>query len=258
VNVQARFHGAGHDYEPGSPHLRHPALRSRVSASLARLVRGDPRCRALELGAGHGTFTSVLRQAGTAVVVTEMSPASAATLRRRFAGDSGVTVVDDPDGDWAFRTDSRFDLVVCVSVLHHIPDYLRTVERLAALLVPGGAFVCWQDPTWYPTMPVHHRALSSGSYFAWRLGGGDLARGAATRWRRLRRVYDETSPADMAEYHVVRQGVDQEAVATRLRQAFRDVAVMRYWSTQSPALQRVGERLGVTNTFGIEATGRLG
>ncbi|HKE73697.1 MAG TPA: hypothetical protein VKB57_08800, partial [Acidimicrobiales bacterium] len=103
-----------------------------------------------------------------------------------------------------------------------------------------------------------HRVLSTGAYFAWRVGRGDLARGAATRWRRLRRVYDADSPADMAEYHVVRHGVDQVALAALLRPAFREVAVTRYWSTQSPSLQRVGERLGAANTFGIEATGRLG
>ena len=142
-----------------------------------------------------------------------MSPASAAVLRERFRGDAHVVVEDDPDGDWVFRTTSSFDLSVCISVLHHIPDYLRTVGRLVDVLSPAGSFVCWQDPTWYPGMRWSVRALSTGSYFAWRVGRGDLARGLGTRLRRLRRRYDETDPADMAEYHVVRNGVDQEALA---------------------------------------------
>jgi SAM-dependent methyltransferase len=262
MNVQAQFHGPGFDYEPGSPHLRHDRLRRRIANSLSELVRAriaaTGRCHALELGAGHGTFTACLRAAGASVLVTEMSPASAASLLARFADDDGVEVEDDPDGDWVFRSDAAVDLAVCVSVLHHIPDYLRTVRRICDLLAAGGAFACWQDPTWYPTMPLATRALSTGSYFAWRVAQGELARGAATRWRRLRRHYVESNPDDMAEYHVVRNGVDHRALADLLSAHFTDVAVASYWSTQSARLQAVGERLGLTNTFGIEATGAHG
>ena len=87
-------------------------------------------------------------------------------------------------------------------------------------------------------------ALSTGSNFAWRVGRGDLARGLGTRLRRLRRGYDQTDPADMAEYHVVRNGVDQEAFARLLRLRFTTVTTVTYWSTQAAALQRLGERLG--------------
>jgi SAM-dependent methyltransferase len=262
VNLQAQFHGPGFDYEPGSPHLRHDRLRHRIADSLCGLVgervATSGRCHALELGAGHGTFTACLRESGASVVVTEMSPVSAARLRERFAGDAGVDVEDDPDGDWVFRSDAPFDLAVCVSVVHHIPDYLRTVARISELLTPGGSFACWQDPTWYAATPLTTRALSTGSYFAWRMAQGNLARGAATRLRRLRRRYDESSPYDMAEYHVVRDGVDQRALAALLGTRFAHVRVTTYWSTHSARLQAVGERLGLTNTFGIEATGAHG
>lgn len=60
----------------------------------------------------------------------------------------------------------------------------------------------------------------------------------------------------MTEYHVVRQGVDEQALVTFLTTAFSHVDVLRYWSTQAAPLQRLGEKLGLRNTFGIEATGR--
>ena len=39
-----------------------------------------------------------------------------------------------------------------------------------------------------------------------------------------------------------------------LRLRFTTVTTVTYWSTQAAALQRVGERLGVVNTFGMIAT----
>jgi hypothetical protein len=120
----------------------------------------------------------------------------------------------------------------------------------------GGAFVSWQDPTWYPSVSPGVRAVSAGSYFAWRLGQGHLRRGLATRWRRLRGIRDETRPEDSAEYHVVRQGVDQDAIVRRLDPWFSSVGLRRYWSTQAGVLHRLGQRVGLENTFAIEATRR--
>ena len=261
MSSQDRFYVHGFDYERGSPHLKHDELRSAISgsleASVSRSLAEIGRCRTLELGAGHGTFTGLLRQFGAEVVVTEMSSASASRLRQRFARDQGVTVVHDHDGDWIFRNEQTFDLVVCLSVLHHIPDYLRTVDRLTCLLAPGGTFASWQDPIWYPSTPRYVRVASTASYFAWRLGRGRIRRAVSTRMRRLRGVLDESRPEDMTEYHVVRQGVDQQAILDLLSDRFTTAAVLTYWSTQAAPLQRLGELIGLANTFAIEATGAL-
>jgi SAM-dependent methyltransferase len=166
-------------------------------------------------------------------------------------------VVHDADGSWAATTENRFDLVVALSVLHHIPDYLRAVETYARVTTPGGTFVCWQDPLWYERLPRSTRLAARAAYFGWRLRQGDFRRGIATRIRRLRGTYDTANPSDMSEYHVVRKGVDEDALVRLLQRWYGDVRVATYWATQSSIGQRVGEQFGFADTFTITARERL-
>jgi 2-polyprenyl-6-hydroxyphenyl methylase / 3-demethylubiquinone-9 3-methyltransferase len=260
VTAQDSFHDAQHAYEPGSPHLRHPQIRNAVTRDLQGLVGRardrHGRCRVIEIGAGHGTFTETLLAGGAQVTVTEASQASAALLQERYAHDSRVQVFYDSTGEETLDLVGPFDLVVCVSVLHHIPDYLRFIDALTDRVEEGGAFYSVQDPLWYPRIGAAVHAAHMAAYFAWRVPQGDLWRGIGTRIRRLRRVYDD-SPSDLVEYHVVRQGVDEEAIAEHLRAKFSDVDVFRYWSTQSPALQTLGQLTRMRSNFGVVASGRL-
>ena len=260
ANLQEVSHGEGFDYERGSPHLKHAHLRAKVSDSLRRSAqtilgqRGE--CRVLEIGAGHGDFTDVLLGTGASVTVTEMSRPSAQVLQSRYQRNPRVEVVVDHDGDWIFNTDRPFDMVAAVSVLHHIPDYLSFIGRAVELLSLGGSFVSWQDPLYYPRRSQAERAADRIFYLAWRLGQGELSKGVSTRWRRVRGVYDESNPSDMVEYHVVRDGVDEEAIRKLLEPKFGEVRILPYWSTQSRMGQRIGDRLGLETTFGIVADQR--
>ena len=166
-------------------------------------------------------------------------------------------MVADPDGSWVFATDERFDLVVAISVLHHIPDYLAAVARYADVTEPGGAFISWQDPAWYSRVPRRTLLASRWAYLAWRLGQGNFALGFATRIRRLRGVLDETNVSDMSEYHVVRQGVDEDALTSLLQQRYEETTTTMYWSSQARPLHRIGLRLGLGGTFSLLARDRL-
>lgn len=257
--LQEREHGVGHDYASGSPHIRHHTIRDRLIGDLHSLVQDvigrNGTCHVLELGAGHGNFTDHLLAAGARVTVTEMSEPSVYFLRNRFRHNPNVTVLHDPDGTAARQADPP-DAVVCISVLHHIPDYLGAVKELVERIVPGGAFLSAQDPLWYPRRSRLSMSLDRNAYFLWRLGQGRLRRGLSTRVRRLRGVYDDTNEADMVEYHVVRDGVDEEALRALLTPEFAEVEVRRYWSTQSGLLQAVGDRLCPPSTFGLVAGNR--
>ena len=261
-NLQEMAHPEGFDYESGSPHLKHTALRDRIAESLRLSIRdlvlGQGSCRVLEVGAGHGDFTDVMLGAGAEVVVTEMSGPSAGLLSARYEANDRVTVVHDPDGQWLAESDEEFGLVACLSVLHHIPDYLGFLRQAFEATQPGGAFISWQDPLWYPRRTTLNLTLDKASYFGWRVTKGSYARGALTRVRRLRGVYDESNPADMSEYHVVRQGVDEEAIVDLAARHFGSVELIKYWSTQSRLLHDVGSRSGHVTTFGILASGRSG
>jgi len=260
AHAQESTYGKGVDYVAGSPHPSHHGLHSRLVGRLRRLVDATfartGRCRILEVGGGHGTFTEQLAALGAEVTVSEISKASAEVLSRRFHRARGISVFYDPDGEAIFTLDADFDLVLCISVLHHIPDYLRFAERLTLLLRPGGALAAYQDPDWYPRRARRDHSADCLAYYGGRVTQGNLLAGMATVLRRFRGGLNETLPADMTEYHVVRQGVDDLALAEQLHTSFTDVEVFRYWSTQAAPLQRLGERLGWQNTFGLEARGR--
>jgi SAM-dependent methyltransferase len=254
--LQEAAHGADHDYISGSPHLQHARLNARIRATLTASLnelteRLGRRPRVLEVGAGHGTFTETILATGAEVVVTEMSAPSAATLDARFRHNPSVEVVHDPDGD--FTAVGEVDAVVYTAVLHHIPDYLANIDAAVTHIREGGALLAFQDPLYYPRLPRRTLLASLVAFYSWRLGQGDYRRGVATIGRRLRGHYDESQVSDMSEYHVVRQGVDEQAIADRLRGDFADVEIQRYWSTPSSLAQTVGDRLRTPNTFAVLA-----
>ena len=117
-------------------------------------------------------------------------------------------------------------------------------------------FVSWQDPIQYDHVPPYQRRAALISYYLWRLTQGNWLHGFATILRRLRGILDETKIADMVEYHVVRDGVDEKALEALLSSHYDCVTVERYWSTQGSQFQSWGERHGFESTFGVIAQGR--
>jgi SAM-dependent methyltransferase len=183
-----------------------------------------------------------------------MSKASADYLINKFHDSATVRVIYDEDGSTALEEGVQYDVILLISVVHHIPDYLKTIAELCArILRPGGALLMFQDPLWYPRQKRWARVVSWAAYFAWRICQGNFRQGLATRWRRLRRVYSDTEPSDLVEYHVVRDGVDEVAIEELLRPGFETIELERYFSTQSPVLQKIGDLFMPPNTFGILA-----
>lgn len=260
--MQQQFHGKGHDYRAGSPHLKHKALHERLIWRLSEALdsvrlAGLP-LTVLEIGAGDGTFSERLLGLGCRVWATEMSRPSLDLLEARFGDNPAFRGIWDEDGSMAVVQGQEFSLVLCISVLHHIPDYFAFIDKAVKdHLSPGGSLIIMQDPLWYPSLGRARHAFSRSAYFCWRMTQGNYAQGLATRWRRLAGIYDESKAEDMAEYHVVRDGINHERLIAILQQRFVDVSFMPYWSTQGAIWQRMGEVLGIHNTFAITASGSL-
>jgi SAM-dependent methyltransferase len=259
--IQEAGHPEGHDYRSGSPHLSHWKLYQGLLSELREVLdslraRGLP-WSVLDVGAGHGSFTEPLLAYGCAVTATEMSRPSLDALRSRYRDNDRFSAVLDRDGSFGALDDRTYGLVLFASVLHHIPDYRAALEAAGSRVVPGGSIVTLQDPLWYPTLRRTDSLLSRLAYLWWRLGQGSYRRGLASRWRWARGIYEEANASDMIEYHVVRQGVDQGLVRDALASRFKDVRLIRYWSTQSSLWQRLGEEVGATNTFACIATDRI-
>jgi SAM-dependent methyltransferase len=106
---------------------------------IASLVVPNVRGRALEVGAGHGTFSERLARAATALVVSEPSARAADLLRERFAADRAMSVVRADLEDAV--ADGPFDTEVLINVLEHIPDDEKALALLYDGLAPGGRVV---------------------------------------------------------------------------------------------------------------------
>lgn len=258
--LQELAHDQDYDYLAGSPHLKHQALHIRLVSQLRSAidaVRSDGLAPAvLEVGAGDGAFVAAALDAGARVTATEMSRPAIATLERRFAANPAFSVVFVDDETPLPYLDARFSVILFASVLHHIRDYLDTVDRvLSHHLEPGGAFLSFQDPLWYPSQGRTTRLFDQVAYLSWRLRQGNLGRGVKSRLRRMRGAYDDHNVSDTAEYHAVRQGVDHQRLVEALTPRFERVELLPYWSTQSGLWQRLGEKSGRANTFAIIARG---
>jgi len=107
-------------------------------SQFADLVRG----RVVEVGAGIGTFSERLLDAGIDdLLLIEPEAGCAAHLATRFAGRDGVDVVSDPvPGCPALQARAgSIDFVLCQNVLEHVEDHRGAVAEMAASLTEGGS-----------------------------------------------------------------------------------------------------------------------
>ena len=146
-------HGPSHRYM--SPHLRHSSivelLSSRLSSSIRDAFLAGLPPTLLEIGAGHGGYTERALAAGCSVTATEMSRASLVALDEKFTFNEEFRGVFDGDGSLAAIGSDRYSIILCSSVLHHIPDYIKFIEECVfEHLEVGGIFLSFQDPLWYP------------------------------------------------------------------------------------------------------------
>src|SRR5580704_17866940 len=149
ANLQEVRYRYGVDYRKGSPHLSHLALHDRLvevlRGTIRRIADEGLQLRVLEVGAGHGGFTESALALGCEVTAVDMSGPAVEELRRRFGTNPRLEAIYDPDGTLDGIGDD-YSLLMFVSVLHHIPDYLAFIGKASERIVPGGAMLTLQDP----------------------------------------------------------------------------------------------------------------
>lgn len=119
-----------------------PAKVERAQA-VARAIRAtvplDPSMRLLEYGAGTGLVTQALRDTVGPVTLADTSAGMRDVMHAKIeAGAIRDARVWDLDLATGPIPDERFDLVVTVMTLHHIPDLDRVLSGFARLLAEGG------------------------------------------------------------------------------------------------------------------------
>ena len=97
--------------------------------------------RVLEIGSGIGTLSAMLVDRAR-LVLTDTRAEYLAQLRRRFEGRPNISVarLHLPD-DGADVARERFDTIICLNVLEHVADDIRSLAAIRNLLQPGGRLV---------------------------------------------------------------------------------------------------------------------
>lgn len=94
--------------------------------------------KVLEIGAGPGSITRVLKQQKNEITALELDETAIPFLEKHC---DRVIGADLNDADWPARFDGRFDAIVAADVLEHLTDPWTTLERMKSLLAPGGALI---------------------------------------------------------------------------------------------------------------------
>jgi ubiquinone/menaquinone biosynthesis C-methylase UbiE len=116
---------------------------SLLPAALQGVDLGD---NVLEVGAGPGLVTAALAERTTALTAVEIDPALARRARAAVHRYQHVTVVAADATRLPFP-DNEFSSVVCMTMLHHLPDAAAQdtlFAEAARVLRPGGIF-CGSD-----------------------------------------------------------------------------------------------------------------
>lgn len=121
--------------------LRHLGQAERLGDWMFEQFAGAVGPRVVEVGAGIGTFTQRLLEAGAQeVLAVEPEPSCADELERRFGDDDRVRIAREeiPESPALASWEARADLVLCQNVLEHIADDGGAVTAMAGALRPGG------------------------------------------------------------------------------------------------------------------------
>lgn len=247
-------------YVDGAPHVKHAALRSlygKLAVSVYDFAAGQNQVpEILDLGAGEGSVTLTFLELGAKVTAVDVSESQLSALQAKCAGHAKLEVrCQDVFAaiELLQSEDKQYDVIVALSSLHHIPDYLGLIRQAVPILSRHGQFFSFQDPLLYDSVGRFTAIFSTLAYFSWRIFKGDIVGGMKRRIRRSRGIYLADSPEDNAEYHVMRGGVDQDAIRDLFRELGFDCQIVRYFSTQSRVWQAVGAALGIKNTFAVIA-----
>ncbi len=117
--------------EAAEQHFRLPAGQRRPFAGLT----------GLDVGCGGGLLTEPLARLGAAATGIDPAEANIETARRHAAGQGIEINYRATTAETLAAEGERFDFVVCLEVIEHVPDPALFIQTLTELVRPGGLLV---------------------------------------------------------------------------------------------------------------------
>jgi predicted TPR repeat methyltransferase len=117
-----------------------------VATAIRRVVAPTGSTRVLEYGAGTGLVSQALADSVGPITLADPSAGMREVMHSKVANGAlpATTRIWDLDLSAGSVPDERFDLVVTVMTLHHIPDLAPVLDGFATLL-DGGGHLCVVD-----------------------------------------------------------------------------------------------------------------
>ena len=226
--------GVGRHDWGSAPELYGPRHDYREALVLRRLLPILPGPDVLNAGAGAGSLTHRLLEAGCTVTSIDASAELCRRLAAELAETAGAGPVHERDVTDTGLPAGAFDGVVCAEVLEHIDDDRAAIGELARVLRPGGLLLVTvpADPfryDWVDLWAGHRRRyepadlaqkLSAEGFEGVEVGGWGFPLSAAYhRWvyrpalrRRLGRPGGPGGPPPRAAAVVVRAALEVDSL----------------------------------------------
>ena len=129
-------------YEAIHPEVYSKKEQKRIISTLktADQLVVDNHKKALDFGAGTGNLTGKLLDLGYNIIAIDISPEMCVILKNKYKKpieEKKLVVINSSIENITFE-EAEFDLIVCYSVLHHLPDYTNSLLLLSGFLKKGG------------------------------------------------------------------------------------------------------------------------
>jgi len=145
------------DYLERADQISH---RTEGEATLLEFIPPNTR-RILDLGTGDGRLLALVRERhpDTEAVAVDFSPAMLEAVRKKFATDPRVTIIEH-NMDFPLPALGNFDAVISSFAIHHLVHARKRelYKEIFGLLNPGGVF-CNLEHVASPTQRLHEEFL---------------------------------------------------------------------------------------------------